>query len=222
MRFEPLQPVVVEDRAPHVHVIGRQRVEFEIRKGRRLAARAQIDPQHAAGVARRVARGLHRIEKGLVARIGRLAGSIEQLPRNVDLPRVVNAMQRVVLVACQRERSTTVRAGFVEEAGTPVGGAKRHIVFAEEAHALRRSVGDQRGGTGRRDPVFTKKPRHRGTRTHAREQIFLFLVHHDSIIGEHRRTLFRRAPRERRESECRHDKEPSTTNLPVATRGHDG
>ena len=109
-------------------------------KGRSGKGGASAPPSHThASTARlvdREVRDAHTRREPL--RSDHLGRALDDAPRNVDLPPVVDAAHAVALDPCEQQRGAPVRAQLVEEPDASVLGAERDVLLAEETHRHRR------------------------------------------------------------------------------------
>src|SRR5579875_3732596 len=86
--------------------------------------------------------------------LGWLGGNLYYFARDIDLPAVEDAGQRVVLVAGQRQRGAAMGTALVEKADAAVSGAKGDEVLAQQADPLRRAIGFQGLRAQHGGPIF--------------------------------------------------------------------
>ena len=98
MRFHPLQPVIVNDRAPGMHVTRRKGVELELREGRSGISLSEIDPDHAARFPDGVVINLQACSE-LFAPVRGLARCVDDLAFDGHFPAVKNTTQTVLLIS---------------------------------------------------------------------------------------------------------------------------
>src|SRR4030095_5459600 len=105
----------------------------------------------AARLARRVGTMLQPCFGACARRFGR---AVDDTPRHVDLPAVVEAAQSAFLVAAERERRAPMRAMQIEHTELPVRVAKGDEILAEKTNrrGLAVRLGDFLGQAGR-NPV---------------------------------------------------------------------
>src|SRR5581483_8417206 len=104
----------------------------EVRERRLLLLRAHVDPDHVAL--------LHDREGSVLdveahPALGRLAGSLQDVPVHVDLPAVVEAADPALLVSAEEEGGLTVGTTLFHDADMTVAVAKCNEVLAEEPDA---------------------------------------------------------------------------------------
>src|SRR6266576_6037979 len=167
-----LQPVAFLDDLADMAAFCRNLRPGKFGCGRHLVGRAEIGPDEAAELDRRIGGDVDVLFE-LVLR--RLVELVEAMAFDVELPAVIDAPETAFLVASEEQGHPAMRAEFVDQADPAITVAERDEILAEQFDADRRTVrlGDLRRQAGG-DPIPPHRLSHRRPGADAGDQ-FVFL-----------------------------------------------
>src|SRR5256714_3001955 len=155
-----LQPVAFLDDLADMAAFCRNLRPGKFGRGRHLVGRAEIGPDEATELDRRIGSDVDVLLE-LVLR--RLIELVEAIAFDVELPAVIDAPETTFLVASEEQRHPAMRAEFVDQTDPAVAVAERDEILAEQSDAGRRTVrlGDLRrqAGGGPKTPHRPAHPR---------------------------------------------------------------
>src|SRR2546423_13289276 len=155
-----LQPVAFLDDLADMAASCRNLRPGKFGRGRHLVGRAEIGPDEAAELDRRIGSDVDVLLE-LVLR--RLVELVEAIAFDVELPAVIDAPETAFLVASEEQGHPAMRAEFVDQTDPAVAVAERDEILAEQSDAGRRTVrlGDLRrqAGGGPKTPHRPAHPR---------------------------------------------------------------
>ena len=180
--FEPLQVIArligFRDRAMRF----RHARPFVIGRGRHCGFRAEIGPDDAAALDRRI--GFDRDARFHRA-CCRLRRQVDAFAVGVEFPAVIDAAEAAFLVAAKEQRRAAMRAIRVDQTDSSLRVAESDQVLAEQPHAHRRAVFlGQFGGQRRRLPIAAEQLASRRAGTHPDEALLIFSPHPSHSIAE--------------------------------------
>src|SRR6267143_1915155 len=142
--FHRLQVIAFLQALAHVALLVAHIDPFVCRRCRLVLRWAEVRPEHAAALDKRIALQLHALAK---TRVIRLRGDLYALPGDVVLPAVVGAAQPPFLIAAEPERRAAMRTELIDQSQPVLGIAQRDEALAEQLYAHRRAIGlGQLGG----------------------------------------------------------------------------
>src|SRR5947209_5045430 len=167
-----LQPVAFLDDLADMAAFCRNLRPGKFGRGRHLVGRAEISPDEAAELDRRIGSDVDVLLE-LVLR--RLIELVKAIAFDVELPAVIDAPETAFLVASEEQGHPAMRAEFVDQTDPAVAVAERDEILAEQFDADRRTVrlGDLRRQAGG-DPISPHRLAHRRPSADAGDQ-FVFL-----------------------------------------------
>src|SRR5205823_1088941 len=89
---------------------GGDHIRFDVREGRRYFTGAHVGPDDAVALDAGIGGCL---DLGPEVAFGRLRRHVDALPRDIELPAVVNAAQAFFFIAAEEQRRTAVGAGVL-------------------------------------------------------------------------------------------------------------
>jgi FtsX-like permease family len=172
--FHRLHPVAGRMLLGGYELAGVHPVGPEVPEGRHGLTRTQVGPDDAAGFVHRVS-----AHPDLLAERRRLARHVHAAAFGVEGPPVVDAADRLILVAAEIQRRPAVRAVLLHQPDPPGGVPEGNQVLPEQPDPGGRAarLGDLGGQAGRR-PVPAQQVAHQRPGSHPSEDLVLFCPQH--------------------------------------------
>ena len=177
--LELLHVVHVGIDAVHPHVLDGNVEEAPGRERRHLLGRAEIGPQEAARLARRIGLGLEPLAEVCIGAIRH----VEDRAVDRELPAVIEAAQALVLVASERQRDAAVRTALFQEPQLAVAVLEGDQPLAQhlDPHGIavraRQLLGQADGM-----PEASEHVAHPGSRPYPAQQLVVGLGQHGFLL----------------------------------------